>query len=189
MAAQQAHLHVMTTILPNMNKFHLTMINSTYLPDCYVNFIDSAYWFWLCKLGLLSPNAPWQRGIVMVSIHYTLWTQLLWNCAAANDKVYPWLTHGRWFSVGTPATSTTKTGRHDIAEILLKVALIIKPSSPYASNRILLHFLCCFFLLYRTMGFYTNFRFFYVTFLYKLFWSFDIYTHHYTIPIIKFIWL
>jgi hypothetical protein len=29
----------------------------------------------------------------------------------------------RWFSPGTPASSTTKTGRHDIAEILLKVAL------------------------------------------------------------------
>jgi hypothetical protein len=28
-----------------------------------------------------------------------------------------------WFSPGTPASSTTKTGRHDIAEILLKVAL------------------------------------------------------------------
>jgi hypothetical protein len=33
------------------------------------------------------------------------------------------LAHGWWFSPGTPATSTTKTGRHDIAEILLKVAL------------------------------------------------------------------
>jgi hypothetical protein len=30
---------------------------------------------------------------------------------------------GRWLSPGTPASSTTKTGRHDIAEILLKVAL------------------------------------------------------------------
>ena len=27
------------------------------------------------------------------------------------------------FSPGTPASSTTKTGRHDIAEILLKLAL------------------------------------------------------------------
>jgi hypothetical protein len=35
------------------------------------------------------------------------------------------LVRGRWFSVGTPASSTTKTGRHDIAEILLKVALQI----------------------------------------------------------------
>jgi hypothetical protein len=33
------------------------------------------------------------------------------------------LSHGRWFSPGTPASSTTKTGRHDLAEILLKVAL------------------------------------------------------------------
>ena len=42
---------------------------------------------------------------------------------AASDKVYQLLAHGRWFSPGTPASSTTKTGRHDIAEILLKVAL------------------------------------------------------------------
>jgi hypothetical protein len=33
---------------------------------------------------------------------------------AASDKVY------QWFS---PASSTTKTGRHDIVEILLKVAM------------------------------------------------------------------
>jgi len=38
---------------------------------------------------------------------------------ATSDKVYQLLAHGP----GTPAFSTTKTGRHDIAEILLKVAL------------------------------------------------------------------
>jgi hypothetical protein len=36
------------------------------------------------------------------------------------------LAHGWWFSPGTPASSTTKTGCHDIAEILLKVALNTK---------------------------------------------------------------
>jgi hypothetical protein len=36
-----------------------------------------------------------------------------------SDKVYQLLAHGRWFSPGTPASSITKTGRHDIAEILL----------------------------------------------------------------------
>jgi hypothetical protein len=41
----------------------------------------------------------------------------------ARDKVYLLLAHGRWFSPGIPASSTTKTGRHDIAEILLKMAL------------------------------------------------------------------
>jgi hypothetical protein len=43
--------------------------------------------------------------------------------AAASNKVYQLLAHGRWFS---PASSFTKTGRHDIAEILLKVALNTK---------------------------------------------------------------
>jgi hypothetical protein len=36
------------------------------------------------------------------------------------------LAHGRWFFPGIPASSTTKTGRHDIAEILLKVAFNTK---------------------------------------------------------------
>jgi hypothetical protein len=43
--------------------------------------------------------------------------------AAASDKAYQLFAHGRWFSPGTPASSTTKTDRHEIAEILLKVAL------------------------------------------------------------------
>jgi hypothetical protein len=43
--------------------------------------------------------------------------------AAASDKAYQLLAHDRWFFPGTPASSTTKTGRHDIAEILLKMAL------------------------------------------------------------------
>ena len=43
--------------------------------------------------------------------------------ATTSDKVYQLLAHGLWFSPGTPASSITKTGRHDIAEILLKVAL------------------------------------------------------------------
>jgi hypothetical protein len=46
--------------------------------------------------------------------------------AAASDKVYQLLANGRWFSPDTPASSTTKTGRHDIAEILLKVTLNTK---------------------------------------------------------------
>jgi hypothetical protein len=41
-------------------------------------------------------------------------------------KITSCLPNGRWFSPGTPASSTTKTGRHDIAEILLKMALNTK---------------------------------------------------------------
>ena len=43
--------------------------------------------------------------------------------AVANDKVYQLLADGRLFSSGTPASSSTKTGRHDIVQILLKVTL------------------------------------------------------------------
>ena len=52
---------------------------------------------WLCKL---------QKGCTRL--------------AAASDKVYQLLAHGRWFSLGTPDSSTTKTGRHDIAENIVE---------------------------------------------------------------------
>ena len=53
--------------------------------------------------------------------------------AAASDKVYQLLPHGWWFSPGTPASSTTKTSRYDIADILLKVALIHQNSNQIKS--------------------------------------------------------
>jgi hypothetical protein len=43
--------------------------------------------------------------------------------AAASDEAYQLLAHGRLFSPGTPVSSTTYTGHHDIAEMLLKVPL------------------------------------------------------------------
>ena len=39
------------------------------------------------------------------------------------DKVCKWLAAGRWFSLGSPISSTNKTDHHDIIEILLQVAL------------------------------------------------------------------
>jgi len=38
-------------------------------------------------------------------------------------KVCQWIGAGRWFSPGTPVSSTSKTDRHDMSEILLKMAL------------------------------------------------------------------
>jgi hypothetical protein len=52
----------------------------------------------------------------------------------ASDKVYQLLAHGRWFAPGTPASSTTKTGHHDITEILLKVALKHQKSKNQINN-------------------------------------------------------
>ena len=72
------------------------------LPSNSYKPITNTAWVraWLCKL---------QKGCTRL--------------AAASDKVYQLLAHGRWFFPGTPASSTTKTGRHDIAEVVLKVAL------------------------------------------------------------------
>ena len=50
------------------------------------------------------------------------------------DKVCQRLATGQWFSPGTLDSSTNKTGRHDITEILLKVAL---NTTPLTSNPII----------------------------------------------------
>jgi hypothetical protein len=44
------------------------------------------------------------------------------------------LADGRWFSPGTPASSTTKTGCHNIAEILLKVSLKVVLKHQYQNQ-------------------------------------------------------
>ena len=80
---------------------------------------------WLNELGSWIPNNSY-KPITNTAWVRTRLCKLQKGCtrlAAASDKVYQLLAHGRWFSPGTPASSTTKTGRHDIAEILLKVAL------------------------------------------------------------------
>ena len=64
--------------------------------------------------------SPIRRGLAPGFVNYK---KRCTRLAAASDKVYQLLAHGRWFSLGTTAFSTTKTGHHDIAEILLKVAL------------------------------------------------------------------
>ena len=57
---------------------------------------------------------------------YGVYISPLVRIAATSDKIYQLLAHGQWFSPGTPVSPTTKTGRHDIADILLKVALNTK---------------------------------------------------------------
>jgi hypothetical protein len=42
-------------------------------------------------------------------------------CTTLCNKVCQWLATGQWFSPGPPVSSTNKTDRHDITEILFKV--------------------------------------------------------------------
>jgi len=64
--------------------------------------------------------SPIRRGFAPGFVNYK---KRCTRLTATSDKVYQLLAQGRWFSPGTPTSSTTKTGRHDIAEILLKVAI------------------------------------------------------------------
>ena len=81
---------------------------------------------WLSEFDYLTSHAslsPIRRGFAPSFVNYKNGCTRL---AAARNKAYQLLAHGRWFSQDTPASSTTKIGRHDIAEILLKVALNTK---------------------------------------------------------------
>jgi hypothetical protein len=42
---------------------------------------------------------------------------------------------GRWFSPGSPVSSTNKTDRHEITEILLKMALYIIKQTNKQTNK------------------------------------------------------
>jgi len=57
--------------------------------------------------------------------HWCLWVwiSIRARCTPLCDKVCQWLATGRWFSPGPSVSSANKTDRHDITEILLKVAL------------------------------------------------------------------
>ena len=52
--------------------------------------------------------SPIQRGFAPGFVNYKKGCTPL---AAASDEVHQLLAHGRWFSLDTPASSTTKTGR------------------------------------------------------------------------------
>ena len=78
----------------------------------------SAYHHWSCEFE--------SRSDEMYSIqHYVI-------------KVWQWLAKGRWSFPGTPVSSSNKTDRHNIAEILLKVALNTTTLTPKSRERMIL---------------------------------------------------
>ena len=80
----------------------------------------------------LGPSWPWSYGswIYNYLCNQCLSPLMLWVRISIRarhttlcDQVCQWLATGHWFSPGSPVSSTNKTDHHDIAEILLKVAL------------------------------------------------------------------
>ena len=92
----------------------------------YVDGSNNSYTSW----------SPIRRGFASAFVNYKKGCSRL---AAASDEACQLLAHGWWFSPGTLASSTTKTGRHDVAEILLKAALNTKNQSK-SINLIFVHF-------------------------------------------------
>jgi hypothetical protein len=102
-------------------------------------FFEAARWWKTlditCNLtSKLGPSWSWSYGSWIYNYlcnqclsSLTLWvpTLLRWGVldTTSCDKVCQWLETSRWFSPGTPVSSTNKTDRHNITEILLKVAL------------------------------------------------------------------
>ena len=93
---------------------------------CYLKifFLGSRSWLhiswiynYLCILMVY-----WEIKIYKCLSQLTLWVLIPLDSTLC-DKVCQWLATGRWFSPGTPVSSTNKTDRHDITEILMKVAL------------------------------------------------------------------
>ena len=75
-------------------------------PSSYGSWIYS----YLCN-QCLSPLMLW------------VWISIRARCTALCDKVCQWLATSWWFSLGPLVSSNNNTDRHDITEILLKVAL------------------------------------------------------------------
>ena len=105
----------MSLITSHISYFHLIYIYIQTFTGAWV-----AQWVRSLDLTAHTSLSPIQRMFTPSFVSYKKGCTRL---TATSDKVYQLLAQGRWFSTGTPASSTTKTGRHDIADILLKVVL------------------------------------------------------------------
>ena len=86
---------------------------------------------WLCSYGSWIYNYLCNKCLSPLRLQ--VWIPLRQGVLDATlcDKVCQWLVAGLWFSLCPPVSSTNKTDRHDITEILLKVALNTITPNPY----------------------------------------------------------
>ena len=113
------------------------LINSNYSRNIWQYFWQTIKFncvlIWYKKKSLFwGPSWSWSYSSWIYSYlcNHSLSTLMLWvrilfvaRYTTLCDKVCQWYATGRWFSPNTPVSSTNKTDRRDITEILLKVAL------------------------------------------------------------------
>ena len=121
-------------------------IITTFLSDHYWNNLFPIEPLILCGIFIAYQGLSWQwlygSWIYNYLCNQCLSPPMLWvrisiraRCTTLCDKVYQWLATGQWFSLGPPVSSTNKSDRHDITEILLKVTLnTIKQTNKHCSS-------------------------------------------------------
>ena len=108
------------------------MENNFWTEMCPVEFIESSYLLCHC---VSRGHRGCDRIVVGFTTTYAISAYHHWFCEFESrsgrgvldttlcDKVCQWLATCRWFSLYPQVSSTNETDRHDITEILLKVAL------------------------------------------------------------------
>ena len=92
---------------------------------CYSFYIV----FELCSLlKILIETVTFDILIKQLSLYLL---RIINNNFLIHRNVCQWLATGRWFSPGTPVSSTNKTDLHDITEIFLQVALNTIAHNPF----------------------------------------------------------
>jgi hypothetical protein len=106
--------------------------NNFWTEMCPVEFIESSYLLCHC---VSRGHRGCDRIVVGFTTTYAISAYHHWCCEFESrsgrgvldttlcDKVCQWLATCRWFSLYPQVSSTNETDRHDITEILLKVAL------------------------------------------------------------------
>jgi len=101
------------------------MFKSRDLIDCNTIYGYSWTWEWSIHVTLLY-GCHYVSDCLLLNIysHFVkVRISIKARCTTLCDKVCQWLATCRWFSPDSPVSSINKTDRHDITEILLKVAL------------------------------------------------------------------
>ena len=98
-------------------------------PHIHQVYLSVNYWryVWQYRTGFFLKRFIFCNNIYHISIDCVdqLWVRISIRarCTTLCDNVCQWLATGWWFFPGPPVSSTNKTERHYITEILLKKAL------------------------------------------------------------------